>query len=268
MRIKDKVAIVTGGGRGIGKSISMTLAREGADVAIFGRTLDVAEQTADEIRALGRRAIALKVNVAESSEVNQRIQKVLDEFGKIDILINNAAGGRTAATKIGSTGSVHKDILTLTDEQWDDQVAVDFTGPFYCMRAVLKSMVERKYGKIITIGSLAGQTSRAFPTAAYCASKAGIEGLSRSVAISMAKYGINVNVVNPGPTDTDRFVTIPEEEKQFMYDGIPYRRGGKGKAAGGKPQDISNAVLFLASDESEWITGICLNVVGGQLMKS
>jgi 3-oxoacyl-[acyl-carrier protein] reductase len=268
MRVKDKVAVVTGGGRGIGKAISMTLAHEGADVAIFGRTLDVAEQTASEIRALGRKSMAIQVNVAESSQVNQAVQKVLDEFGRIDILVNNAAGGRTPATMIGSTGSVHKDLLSLTDEQWDDQIAVDFTGPFYCMRAVLKNMVERRYGKIITIGSLAGQTGRAFPTAAYCASKAGIEGLSRSAAISMAKYGININVVNPGPTDTERFAAIPEEEKQAMYDGIPYKRGGKDKTAGGKPQDIANAVLFLVSDESEWITGICLNVVGGQLMKS
>lgn len=267
MRVKDKIAIVTGGGRGIGRAISMRLAEEGADVAIFGRTLDVAEQVASEIRALGRKSIAIQVNVAESSQVNQGVQKVIDEFGRIDILVNNAAGGRKPATKIGSTGSVHKDILTLTDEQWDDQIAVDFTGPFYCMRAVLKNMVERRYGKIVTIGSLAGQTGRAFPTAAYSASKAGIEGLTRSTAISMAKYGININVVNPGPTETERFATLPEEEQQAMFDGMPYLRGGKVKG-GGKPQDIANAVLFLVSDESEWITGICLNVVGGQLMKA
>jgi len=268
MRLKDKVAIVTGGGRGIGKTISLTLAREGADVVIFGRTLDVAEQTADEIRKMGRKSMAVSVNVAESSQINEGVQKVLGEFGKIDILVNNAAGGRSPATKIGTSGTIHKDIRSLSDEQWDDQIAVDLTGPFYCMRAVLNHMVERCYGKIVTIGSLAGQTARAFPTAAYCASKAGIVGLTMSAANAMAPYGININVVNPGPTDTERFVTLPEEEKQAMYNGIPYRRGGKGKAAGGTPQDTANAVLFLVSDESEWITGICLNVVGGQLMKA
>lgn len=261
MRVKDKVAIVTGGGRSIGKAISLTLAKEGANIAIFGRTMDVVEQTAEEIRKLGRKVLVTRADVSDSSQVDQAVQKVLNEFGRIDILVNNAG-----------ISSIQNSILEVSDERWNKEIAVNLSGPFYCIRAVLKSMIEQRSGKIITIGSQAGQTGRPFSSPSYSAAKAGIVGLTMLVALSVAKYGINANVVNPGPVETNLFrktFDSEPEKAEVICRGIPFRREGiESEVTVGTPQDIANAVLFLASNESDWITGICLNVMGGQFMKA
>jgi len=260
MRVKDKVAVVTGGGKGIGKAISLTLAREGAHVAILGRTIEALEQTAQEVIKLGRKALPIKADVSDSYQIDQAVQEIINKYGRIDILVNNA----------GIT-STQNSILEVTDDHWNKEIAVNLSGPFYCIRAVLKSMIEQLSGKIINIGSLTGQTGRPHASPSYSAAKAGVIGLTMLIALSVAKYGINVNVVSPGPVATEilRVYDSQPEKLKDLCTGIPFRRGGKeSKVAIGTPQDIANAVLFLASNESDWITGICLNVMGGQFMKA
>jgi 3-oxoacyl-[acyl-carrier protein] reductase len=263
MLVKDKIAIVTGAGRGIGKAISLTLAREGADIAILGRTLQPLEQTAAEIRTLGRKALAIQADVSDSSQVNQAVQQVLSAWSKIDILVNNAA---ILPHTVGAVNlSEMNPILDSTDEQWNEQIAVDLTGPFYCMRAVLKPMMAQRSGKIVNIGSIAGQNGGYFSSPAYSASKAGIVGLTMLAARWVGKYGINVNVVNPGPTKTEGASFSPAQ-LEFLQSTIPFRRGGVETEAFGLPKDIADAVLFLASDMAAFTTGTCLNVLGGQKM--
>lgn len=264
MEVKDRVALITGGGRGLGKAIALNLAREGADIAVLGRTLAPLQQTAREAEALGRKALAICTDVADSSQVEAAVQKVLADFGKIDILVNNAA---TLPQSVGSRKKVAEmnPFLDATDEQWAEQIAVDLSGVYYCMRAVLRPMMERRYGKIVTIGSLAGQNGGYFSSPAYSASKAGVMGLTMLAARWVGKYGINVNVVNPGPIQTEG-AAFTDEQVQFLGRTIPFRRGGVETEPLGVPQDIADAVLFLASERSAYITGTRLNVLGGQLM--
>jgi 3-oxoacyl-[acyl-carrier protein] reductase len=263
MLLQDKVAIVTGGGRGMGKTIALTLAREGADVSIWGRTPATLEETAREIRALGRQALAIKTDVSDSSQVNQATDQVLSTWGKIDILVNNAA---ILPQTLGAADPSEVDhILNLTDERWAQELAVDLTGVFYCIRAVLKPMIQQRSGKIISIGSLAGLNGGYFATPSYSAAKAGVMGMSMLIARWVAKYGINVNVVNPGPVRTEG-ATFRPDQLEAMGRMIPFRRGGVETEVLGTPQDIANAVLFLASDLSAYITGTWINVLGGQRM--
>ena len=253
-RIKDKKAIVTGAARGLGKEIALTLAREGADVAIWDIAVDAAERTADEIRELGRESFSMKVDITSSAEVNAAVLKVLNKFDVIDILVNNAGIGSAAFT-----------ILDLTDEQWAKEINVNLTGTFYCTRAVLKGMIERCSGKIVNIASLAGELGRPITSASYSSSKAGVIGFTMSVAQSVAKYGINVNAVSPGIIITEIHKPYPEEMLEILQADIPFNRGGK-KGVHGIPQDVADAVIFLASNESDYITGTRLRVNGGSLM--
>lgn len=264
MEVLDKVAMITGGGRGLGKAIALNLAREGADIAVLGRKPEPLEQTAREVTALGRKALAVPTDVADSSQVAAAVQKVLAAFGKIDILVNNAAA---LPHSVGSRAKIEEmnPFMDSTDEQWTEQIAVDLSGVYYCMRAVLKPMIERRYGKIITIGSLAGQNGGYFSSPAYSASKAGVVGLTMLAARWAGKYGININVVNPGPIKTEGG-SFTDEQIQFLSRTIPFRRGGEATEPLGVPQDIADAVLFLASERAAYITGTCLNVLGGQLM--
>lgn len=266
MEVIDKVAIITGGGRGLGKAIALKLAVEGADIVVLGRTPETLERTAREAETLGRKALAVPTDVTDSSQVEAAVQKVLAAFGKIDILVNNAAA---LPHSVGSKAKI-EDMnpffdADATDERWVEQIAVGLTGVYYCMRAVLKPMVERRYGKIITIGSLAGQNGGYFSSPAYSASKAGVVGLTMLAARWMGKYGININVVNPGPIKTEG-AAFSVEQVEFVSRTIPFRRGGVETEALGIPQDIANAVLFLASERAAYITGTRLNVLGGQLM--
>ena len=254
-RVKDKVAIVTGAGRGIGRAIALTLAKEGADVAIWEIATEEAERTAEQVEALGRRAKVTRVDVSSSSQVTEAAEGILGEFGKIDILVNNAAIHSAQAT-----------ILELSDERWDSEMAVDLTGVFYCTRAVLKGMIEQRGGKIVNIGSICAETGRPFSSASYAAAKAGIVGFSMSVALSVAKYGVNVNVVNPGPTKTELWKSFTADQIAVITGDTPLRRGGIEGLSYTLPEDIANAVLFFASSESDWITGACLNVMGGRVM--
>jgi 3-oxoacyl-[acyl-carrier protein] reductase len=253
-RVKDKVAVITGAARGFGRLDALTLAREGADIAIWEMNMEGAEQTAREVRESGRKALALKVDVTDSAQVNEAARKVLEEFGRIDILVNNAGIAGVAPT-----------LLDLTDEQWDREMGVLLTGVFYCTRAVLKHMIERRSGKIINIASLAGELGRPITSAGYSAGKAGVLGLTMSVARSVAEYGINVNAICPGIILTEIHKAYTAEALETLQADIPFRRGGV-KGERGRPQDIADAVLFLASSESDYITGERIRVNGGSLM--
>lgn len=245
-RVEGKIAIVTGGSQGLGKAISMRLAEEGAFVNIFD--VNNAEPVVEEVRNMGKNAEAYRVNVANNKEVADAVNKIIDKHGRIDILVNNAG-----------VVSAHENLLSVTDEIWDREIAVNLTGTFYCCRAVLAKMIEQKSGKIVNISSIAGDTGRPQTSPAYSAAKAGVYGLTMSMAKSVAKHGINVNAVCPGVILTGIHESYPKEALDKLISEIPYNRPGK-------PLDIANAVLFLSSEESDYITGTRIRVNGGSWM--
>jgi 3-oxoacyl-[acyl-carrier protein] reductase len=247
-RVDERIAIITGGGHGIGKAISLLLAREGASVFILDVDLENAAAVSDEIMKTGRKSKAFKVDVSNSLQVNEAVNEIARDCGGIDILINNA----------GIITS-HENLLTISDEAWDKEIAIDLTGAFYCTRAVLKYMMEKHYGKIINMASIAADTGRMQASAAYSAAKGGLIGLTMSVARSAAKYGINVNAVCPGIIMTGILDCYPKEVLDGLIKEIPYPRMGT-------VEDVANAVLFLASGESDYITGSRVRVNGGTWM--
>lgn len=253
-RVEDKVAIITGAARGLGKADALMLASEGADIAIWDINLDGAQQVAMEIRDLGRKALAMRVDITNRAKVEEAVQKVLDEFGKIDILVNNAGTVAPAPT-----------LIDLSDEHWHREINLMLTGTFYCTRAVLKHMINKHSGKIINITSLAGELGRPITSASYSTAKAGLMGFTMSVAMSVAKYGINVNAVSPGVIHTEIFETYTPEQLKELMSGIPLNRGGV-EENHGIPEDVAHAVLFLASSESDYVTGTRIRVNGGLIM--
>jgi 3-oxoacyl-[acyl-carrier protein] reductase len=263
MLVKDKVAIVTGGSRGLGKVISMTLVREGAKVSIWARNQERLEKAAKEISAEGGEVLPIRVDISDSAQVNVSTQKVLEAWGRIDILVNNA--GIVPQLASATDPSQANPFLDLTDERWAEEIATDLSGVFYCMRAAIRPMIEQRSGKIINIGSLAGVAGGYFSTPSYSASKAGLMGMSMLAARWLGKYGINVNVINPGPILTEG-ASFGPAQIEALGKTIPFRRGGVETEVLGKPEDIANAVLYLASDLSAFVTGTKINVLGGQAM--
>ncbi len=263
MLVKDKVAIVTGGSRGIGKIIAMTLVREGAKVSIWARTPEPLEEAAQEMGAEGGEALAIRTDVSVSEWVNRSTQQVLDKWGRIDILVNNA-GILPQTTSVADPSKVNP-FLDLTDERWAEEIATDLSGVFYCMRAVIRPMIEQHSGRIINIGSLAGFMGGYFTSPSYSASKAGLMGMSMLAARWLGKYGININVVNPGPVLTKSAAFGPAQI-ETMSKAIPFRRGGSEDDFLATTQDIANAVLYLSSDLSSFVSGTRINVFGGQAM--
>ena len=245
-RVEGKIAIVTGGVQGLGKAISMRLAEEGARVSIFD--VGNAEGTVNEILDSGYKAESSLLDITRSEEVNQAVQEIIDRHGRIDILVNNAGAV-----------SAHDNLLTVTNEIWDREIGINLTGAFYCCRSVLEKMTAQKSGKIINISSIAGDTGRPQTSPAYSAAKAGIYGLTMSMAKSVAKYGINVNAVCPGVILTGIHDSYPQNALDKLLSEIPYLRGGQ-------PFDIANTVLFLACSESDYITGARIRVNGGSWM--
>jgi len=253
-RVKDKVALVTGASRGLGRAISITLAREGADIVIWDMAMEGANKVAQEVRGLGRRALVQGVDVTDSAQVQAAMLTAIEQFGRIDILVNNAGIVSAAPT-----------LLDLSDEQWSKEIAVDLTGTFYCTKAILKHMIDRRSGKIVNIASLAGELGRPLTSASYSAAKAGVLGLTMSVAQSVAKYGINVNAVCPGIIITEIHAAYTQEQLTQLQADIPLNRSGV-PGVHGRPSDIADAVLFLASSEADYITGTRIRVNGGSLM--
>jgi len=243
-RIDGKVAIVTGGAQGIGQGICLRLADEGAKVAIFDANLDEARKTAQEIERSGGTALAIKVDVTRAAEVEAAVKQVIAKFGRVDILVNNA--GISLVSKVAD----------MTEDIWDRVHTVNLKGVFLCCRAVVSHMKERKYGKIINIVSILALRGSTY-YAHYGASKAGVVGFTQGLAVELGPHNVNVNAVGPGVIDTPMADhDVGPEVRQRLQKRIPLRRIGV-------PEDIANAVLFLASDEASYITGQCLYVCGG-----
>ncbi|MBI2094456.1 MAG: 3-oxoacyl-[acyl-carrier-protein] reductase [Candidatus Omnitrophica bacterium] len=246
MKLTQQVAIVTGGARGIGREIALTLAREGADIALFDVNAQILEQTVGELRALGRRAEGFAVDVTDGKQVDEGVGKVLDKLGRIDILINNAG-----ITKDGL-------LIRMDDAQWDRVLNINLKGTFLCTRAVAKHMLKQRRGRIVNIASIVGIIGNA-GQANYAASKAGIIGLTKSVAKELASRSITCNAIAPGFIKTEMTDVLPEEAKQRLLAAIPMGELGQ-------PADVANAALFLVSDEARYVTGHVLVVDGGLAM--
>jgi 3-oxoacyl-[acyl-carrier protein] reductase len=246
MRLKDKVALVTGGARGIGRAIAMVFAKEGADIVVADVNLEVAQKTASEIEGLGRRALALEMDVTDYQKVEEGVNKILDKFGKVDILVNNAG--------------ITKDnlLLRMSQAEWDAVINVNLKGTFNCIKAVSRPMVKQRSGKIISIASIIGLMGN-WGQANYAASKAGVIALTKTVAKELASRNINANSVAPGFIQTDMTAKLSEDVKAKMMAAIPMARLGT-------PEDVANLCLFLASEESSYITGQTITVDGGMVM--
>ena len=246
MKLKGKVALVTGAAQGIGKAVALLLARNGADIIVSDINLEKAEETAREVEGLGQQALAVKTNVAEANDVEKMVQTALERFGRIDILINNAGITRD------------KLLLRMSDEDWDAVLGVNLRGTFLCTRAVIRPMAKQKSGKIVNIASVVGTMGNA-GQANYGASKAGVIGFTKTVAREYAPRGINVNAIAPGYIETPMTEALPEKAKEELKRMIPMDRLGK-------PEDVAEAVLFLVSEASTYITGQVLHVNGGIYM--
>jgi 3-oxoacyl-[acyl-carrier protein] reductase len=246
LKLTGKVALVTGAAQGIGKAIALLLARNGADMVVSDINLEKAEETVKEIRAIGPKAMAVKVDVANLSDVERMVTGILEKLAKIDILVNNAGITRD------------KLVLRMTEEDWDAVLGVNLKGTFNCTKAVLRHMAKQRSGKIVNIASVVGEMGNA-GQANYSASKAGVIGLTKTIAREYGQRGINVNAVAPGYIETPMTEAILEKAKEEIGKLIPLNRLGK-------PEDIAEAVLFLVSEESSYITGHVLNVNGGIYM--
>ena len=251
MKLKDRVAIVTGSGRGIGKAIAHKLASEGASVVVCALHIETARQTADEIKDQGYTAFALKTDVTKQAEVHDLVKNTLEQYGKIDILINNAGATR------------HRPLLEMTEEDWDFILNTDLKGTFFCTQAVLKEMMERRYGKIINISSSSGiERTSARPTMAnYADAKAGVVQLTKFFAKQDTAYDINVNCIAPGLIMTD--IMYLSQTKEQVEQLIETKKKVSVIGRVGEPDDVANLTLFLASDDSSFITAQVICIDGG-----
>jgi NAD(P)-dependent dehydrogenase (short-subunit alcohol dehydrogenase family) len=243
MRLKNKKAIVTGAGQGIGRAIALKLAQEGADVVIAEWNPDTGAQTAKEIEAIGRKAMAIPVDVADQKQVKEMVNQSSSHWGPIDILVNNAGFDRGAS------------LLKIREEDWDAVLGVHLKGTLHCIQAVAPHMIERQYGKIVNLSSIWGKTG-ASAEISYASAKAGIIGLTKSVAKELGRYQINVNVVLPGLILTPTIAKMAEKYQNRIIENTPLRRMGQ-------PEEVAAVVAFLASDEASFMTGATIEVSGG-----
>jgi 3-oxoacyl-[acyl-carrier protein] reductase len=246
MNLEGRVAMVTGAAQGIGRAIALALAEVGADIAGGDIALEKLQGVAKEIEALGRKTLALHLDVSSPDSVKEAVDKTLEVFGKIDILVNNAG--------------ITKDnlIMRMKPEDWDLVLRVNLNGAFHCTRAVLPGMVKQRYGRIINIASVVAQAGNP-GQANYIASKAGIIGLTKAVASEVGSRNITVNAIAPGFIATAMTENLPETVRQRMLSLIPLGRMGTDR-------DIAHGVRFLASEEASYITGHVLNINGGMYM--
>ncbi len=268
MLLEGKVAMVTGGSRGIGRADALALAREGADVAITDILLEsdtsaadaekdlklsrmakdqgfiYTERTVKEIQAMGRRAVAIKMDVTDAGQVDAVVARVTKEWGGVDILINNAA----ILDHVGT-------IETQTPEMWERVLKVNLTGAFNCSRAVLPGMKQRNWGRIINMASVAG-TMGGFGQASYSATKAAMIGLTRTLALEGARHNITCNAIVPGIIMTEAYKAFDQAMVERMVKRVPSRKAGA-------PEDVANAIVFLCSEKARYLTGVALPVTGG-----
>ena len=244
--LQGKVAVVTGAAQGIGRAIAETLASAGADIAIADMDPGRAQETMEAAQKLGRRALNLKVNVAEWSDVKEMADRILKEWGKIDILVNNAGITRDGL------------LMRMKEEDWNLVLQVNLTGTFHCTKAVMQTMAKQRYGRIVNIASIVGVMGNA-GQANYAASKAAVIGFTKTVAREYASRQVTVNAVAPGFIDTAMTQGLPANVKETLQKQIPLGRLGL-------PSDVASAVRFLVSDEAGYITGQVVHVNGGMLM--
>jgi len=255
MRLFDKVAIVTGGNKGIGRAISLAFADEGAGVVIAARDMIAAKGVLVEIENKGRQGLAVKTDVSKAEEVDNMVQRCLEKFGKIDILVNNAGIVSVAP------------IIELDEKEWNLNMDINAKGVFLCCQVVARQMIEQgKHGKIVNVSSLCGKIGCRY-LGHYCASKFAVIGFTKTLALELAPYKINVNAVCPGVVETDMLIkeyqsvaklenTTAEELRKDVLPTIPLGRLSQ-------PEDIAKVVVFLASSDSDYMTGQALNVTGG-----
>ena len=244
--LDGKVALVTGAARGIGRAIAESLAAAGADVAVCDLKEEWLAETATAIQQMGRKALCLGVDVSDSAGVDQTIEKTVAGMGRLDILVNNAG-----ITKDGL-------LMRMSDADWDAVINVNLRGTFLFTRAVSRPMMKQRSGVIVNIASIIGLIGNA-GQCNYSASKAGVIALTKSSAKELAGRNIRVNAVAPGFIESKMTDSLPEDVKNKMLDTIPMKRFGK-------PQDVANVVLFLAGDQSSYLTGQVVNISGGMVM--
>jgi len=244
--LNEKVALVTGGGRGIGRAIALELAGQGADIVVSDIDEAAARETASLVQGLNRRSLAKKADVSRDQEVDDLVKASTEAFGRIDILVNNAGITRDNL------------LMRMSEQEWDTVLAVNLKGAFLCTRHVVRGMMKQRSGKIINMASVVGVMGNA-GQANYAASKAGLIGFTKSAAKELASRNIQVNAVAPGFIETDMTGKLPEEVKQNYMTGIPARRFGT-------TQDVAGVVLFLSSPASDYVTGQVIHVDGGLLM--
>lgn len=245
--LRGKVAVITGASRGIGKETALTLARHGASVVLTARQGSLVETLAEEIRSsLGVDALPFPADISRSDDVEKLFDAVTERFGRVDILVNNAGITRDSL------------LIRMKDEDWDDVIDTNLKGAFLCTRSAARIMMKQRYGRIINITSVVGEMGNAGQSN-YCASKAGLIGLTKSNARELAGRNITVNAVAPGFITTDMTDNLSEKVREELSAQIPLGRFGT-------PADVAEAVLFLASDRSGYITGHVLSVNGGMYM--
>ncbi len=246
MELSGKVALVTGGAQGIGRSVALMLAGNGSDVAISDINLEMARATAKEIEEFGRRALAIEANVARFEDGERMVRETVEALGRIDILVNNAGITRDGL------------MLRMSEEDWDLVLDVNLKGAFNCTKAAIRHMMKQRSGRIVNIASVVGLMGNA-GQANYAASKAGLIGFTKTVAREFASRGITVNAVAPGYIDTPMTQALPENVKEELKKLIPLDRLGK-------PEDVAKAVFFLVTSASAYVTGQVLQVDGGLYM--
>ena len=244
--MNNRIAFVTGASRGIGRACAMTLAARGARVALAARGGDKLEEAAGKVRAAGGDAFVIEVDMGSPESIKEAFSRTAREFGRVDILVNNAAITRDGLA------------LRMKKEDWDAVIQTNLSGAFFAIQQVLQPMMKERWGRVINISSVVGESGNA-GQANYSASKAGLIGLTKSLAQEMASRGITVNAIAPGFIETDMTAVLSPETREKILAGIPLKRMGT-------PDDVAAAVAFLASEEAGYITGHVLDVNGGMYM--
>lgn len=268
MKFKDKVAIVTGSGQGLGRGIALAFAKEGAKVVVTARTESKIEEVVGEIEALGAEVLGVTVDISSSSSVREMFARVLERFGTVDILINNAArtpdGPKSTKARMGflelMTTPAPKRSLEVTrnmsDEEWEEMMATNLNGIFYCTREALRVMEDKHYGKIVNIASTAGISGLSFHSPHYSASKGGMVAFTRSVGLEVIGAGVNVNCIAAGGIATDAWNNFPAEIGKMVMQMIPAGRLGT-------IEEYASLALYLASDDAAYIVGQIISPNGG-----
>lgn len=255
MRLKGKTAIITGGAQGLGKVVALRMAAEGANVIIADVNEMEMENSCREIKKYGISCIGVKTDVSDEQKVRAMVAIATENFGGVDILVNNAGGSLNTPHSIENTSA----------NDWNRVLSVNLTGPFFCCKAVLPHMMEKKSGKIVNVSSLAARKGSPITGPAYPSAKAGLIGLTKHLALHMGPYGININAVAPAFVLTeprfkrDVWDSLPPEKREIIVKTIPLGRPSQ-------PEEIANVIVFLCTDDASFITGACIDVNGGAFM--